>query len=99
MVEIIRGGNIQADLFNRMTLNSISKLQKDLQLRSFNDSAAATAAAATDENLMQNMPLVNSFFPFSRNSGDSNELTDLLAMSHEMLTEGSIFDGLSEQQD
>lgn len=97
MVEIIRGGNIQADLFNRMTLNSISKLQKDLQLRSYNDSSAA--AAATDENLMQNMPLVNSFFPFSRNAGDSNELTDLLAMSHEMLTEGSIFDGLSEQQD
>lgn len=97
VLEIKCGGNIQADIFNRMTLSNISKIQQDLQLRTFDDSTMSAGSAV--ENLIQNRPSVNSFFPFSQNAIESNELIDVFAASHEMLTEGSIFDGLSVQQE
>lgn len=95
LLEIKNGGNIQIDLFNRMTLSSISRLQHDLQLRTFDE--PTSAPPQTDENFISNMPLISSFFPFTRNTTNSNELTDILTISNELLTEGSIFDGLSVQ--
>lgn len=98
VLEIKNGGNPQIDLFNRMILSSISKLQQDLQTRTFDDSKPPSAPNQSDENLIQNMPLISSFFPFTRNTRDNNDLTDILTISNELLTEGSIFDGLSVQQ-
>lgn len=97
VLEIKNGGNIQIDLFNRMTLSSISKLQHDLQLRTFDEPASTTTPHA-DVHFLSNMPLISSFFPFTRNTTNSNELSDILTISNELLTEGSIFDGLSVQQ-
>lgn len=97
VLEIKNGGNPQIDLFNRMILSSISKLQQDLQTRTFNDTAKSSSTKSED-NLIQNMPMISSFFPFTRNTSNTNELTDILATSSELLTEGSIFDGLSVQQ-
>ncbi|XP_031617006.1 myotubularin-related protein 10-B [Contarinia nasturtii] len=101
VLEIKNGGNPQIDLFNRMILNRISKLQQDLQMRTIDGdttSKTATTATKTDDNLLQTMPMISSFFPFTRNTTNTNELTDILATSSELLTEGSIFDGLSIQQ-
>lgn len=113
VLEIKNGGNPQIDLFNRMILNRISKLQQDLQMRTFDEpnirkqsstaaAAAATATTATatksDDNFLHTMPMISSFFPFTSNTTNTNELTDILATSSELLTEGSIFDGLSVQQ-
>lgn len=97
VLEIPHGGNPQIDLFNRMVLSSISKLQQDLQTRSFEEPAAA--ATQSIDQLIQNRPLISSFFPFTRNTTNTNELTDILATSSELLTDGSIFDGLSVQQE
>lgn len=100
VLEIKNGGNPQIDLFNRMILNRISKLQQDLQMRPNDVDTTKTATTATkpDDNLLQTMPMISSFFPFTRNTTNTNELTDILATSSELLTEGSIFDGLSVQQ-
>lgn len=85
-----------------MILTNISKLQQDLQLRTFDDVPNSTSKTSTssqsEENLIQGMPLISSFFPFTRNTTDNNDLTDILTQSNELLTEGSIFDGLSVQQ-
>lgn len=99
VLEIKNGGNPQIDLFNRIILSSISKLQQDLQTRSYDDQApAASTAAQSIDTLIQNRPMISSFFPFTRNTTNTNELTDILATSSELLTEGSIFDGLSVNQ-
>lgn len=100
VLEIKNGGNPQIDLFNRMILNRISKLQQDLQTRTFDDPNTRKQSTATksDDNLLNTMPMISSFFPFTRNTTNTNELTDILATSSELLTEGSIFDGLSVQQ-
>lgn len=97
VLELKCGGNIQIDIFNRMILSNISKLQQDLQLRTIDNNSPASSS--TVDNLIQNKPSVNSFFPFSQNANDSNELIDVFTASHEMLMDGSIFDGLSVQQD
>lgn len=102
VLEIKNGGPPQVDLFNRMILSNISKLQQDLQLRTFDDVPNSTSKTSTssqsEENLIQGMPLISSFFPFTRNTTDNNDLNDILTQSNELLTEGSIFDGLSVQQ-
>ena len=110
MLEIKNGGYPQIDLFNRMILNSISKLQQALNSRDFDDlpftylpagagSANVTASTKSSSALLQNdMPLISSFFPFTRNTTNSNDLSDLLTTSTDLLAEGSIFDGLSVQQ-
>lgn len=99
VLEIKNGGNPQIDLFNRMILNRISKLQQDLQ--TFDEPNArkqSTTATKSNDNLLHTMPMISSFFPFTPNTTNTNELTDILATSSELLTEGSIFDGLSVQQ-
>lgn len=100
VLEIKNGGNPQIDLFNRMILNRISKLQQDLQTRTIDIDARkpTTTTMSDNDDLLQTMPMISSFFPFTRNTSNSNELTDILATSSELLTEGSIFDGLSVQQ-
>lgn len=94
VLEIKNGGNPQIDLFNRMILSSISKLQQDLQTRSHDES---TSAASSIDTLIQNRPMINSFFPFTRNTTNTDELTDILTTSSEIL-EDSILDDLSVQQ-
>lgn len=96
VLEIKNGGTPQIDLFNRMILSSISKLKQDLQTQHIDDSA--TTSAQSIENLLQNMPSISSFFPFTPNTSNTNQFTDILATSSELLAEGSIFDGLSVQQ-
>lgn len=44
------------------------------------------------------MPSISSFFPFSGNNTNSNELNDILTLSYDLLTDGSIIDGLSMSQ-
>lgn len=95
VLEIKNGGNPQIDLFNRMTLSSISKLQQDLHLR-INDEPSAVAS---NDQLIQNMPLISSFFPFTRNTSGNNDLTDILTQSNELLMDSSTIDGLSVQQE
>lgn len=95
MLEIKNGGNPQVDLFNRITINSISRLQQELQIRPHDvPSSAASAAAHTDE-YMTGMPSISSFFPFMSNVDSTDELTNILNISSELLTDGSIFDALS----
>lgn len=96
VLEIKSGGTPQVDLFNRMLLSSISKLQQDLQTQHIDDTAASSAQSI--DNLIQNMPSISSFFPFTPNTSNTNQLSDILATSSELLNEGSIFDGLSVQQ-
>lgn len=100
MLEIQNGGNPQIDLFNRWVLSNISKLQHALQSRDFDD-VPITEKSNNDNNCIQNsnIPLLSSFFPFTRNTTESNVLTDILNASTDMLAEGSIFDGLSVSQE
>lgn len=98
-LEIQNGGSIQIDLFNRMLINKISKLQQSLQTGEYDEPSSPTINS-NGENLIGQplLPSVNSFFPFSRNFSESNELIELLTTSSELLTEGSIFDALSISQ-
>lgn len=98
VLEIKNGGNPQIDLFNRITLSSISKLQQDLQIRSHDVSTSATSAAAHTDDYIKNMPLISSFFPFTSNLDSAGALNDILTASNELLADGSIFDTLSIQQ-
>lgn len=99
VLEIKNGGNPQIDLFNRMILSRISKLQQELQTQTFENATPRNSTSTkSNANLLQTMPLISSFFPFTRNTTNTNELTNILANSNELLTEGSIFDGLSMQQ-
>lgn len=97
VLEIKNGGNPQIDLFNRWILSSISKLQQALQSRDFDDLPERTKQqppTATCDG-----ELISSFFPFTRNTTESNDLADLLNASADLLAEGSIFDGLSVTQE
>lgn len=97
-LEIQNGGLIQIDLFNRILINKISKLQQALQTGEYDEPSSPTIKS-NGENLADKlMPSVNSFFPFSRNFSESNELIEILTTSSELLTEGSIFDALSIAQ-
>lgn len=100
VLEIKNGGNPQIDLFNRWLLSSISKLQHALQARDFDDLPTATIKKSNNDDSLngQNIPLISSFFPFTRNTTESNDLTDILNASTDLLAEGSIFDGLSVTQ-
>lgn len=96
LLEIHNGGFPQIDLYNRMILSNISKLQQSLQSRDFDDLPTPTNEDTVFGCL--HMPSISSFFPFSGNSANSNELNDILTLSNVILTEGSIFDGLSTSQ-
>lgn len=97
-LEIKNGGSIQIDLFNRVLINNISKLQQALQTGEYDEPSSPTINSNGENLAGQLLPSVNSFFPFSRNLSDSNELIEILTTSSELLTEGSIFDALSIAQ-
>lgn len=93
VLEIQNGGTPQIDLFNRMILSNISKLQRQLETQQIDDTASTSSQSI--DNLIQNMPLISSFFPFTPNTSNTNQLSDILSTSCDLLAEGSIFDGLS----
>lgn len=104
-LEIKNGGNPQIDLFNRLVVNNIHKLQKALETGNFSDLQQSNGDLTKDISPQQqtlftnNLPEINSFFPFSSNISNSAELTDMLILNGELLTEGSIFDASSYQFD
>lgn len=55
-------------------------------------SASTTEASAVGSNILAE---ISSFFPFSNNTGETQQLHDILSSSQEFLLEGSIMDRLS----
>lgn len=96
ILEIKNGGFPQVDLYTRVILSSISMLQQALQSRDFDDLPTPTNEDGNGIGL--NMPSVSSFFPFSGDNTNSNELSNILTLSSDLLNDGSIFDGLSMSQ-
>lgn len=100
ILEIRNGGFVQIDLYNRMILSNIHKLQRgletgnvdDIQLDPRKDEDAQSEATANVK--FNRVPVVNSFFPFSVTDGDddNSNLNDILIFSSDVLTEGSVFD-------
>lgn len=93
-MDIQHGGFPQIDLYNRLILSSISKLQQALQSRDFDDLPGDGGGGMG----LLSMPTVSSFFPFSGDNTNSNELSNILTLSSDLLNDGSIFDGLSMSQ-
>lgn len=103
ILEIRNGGFVQIDLYNRMILSNIHKLQRsletgnvsDLQLDLRKDDESALARNEAPANGKHSrVPVVNSFFPFSITDGDddNSNLNDILIFSSDVLTEGSVFE-------
>lgn len=80
ILEIRQGGSVQIDLFNRMLLSDMLKLQKALETRNEHDieiargigatsssrpSSESDEATASNGKDLKKVPVVNSFFPFS----------------------------------
>lgn len=86
ILEIHNGGAPQIDLFNRMILSNIHKLQKAIETGNSNLSEL--------QNDASKIPNVNSYFPFSMtDGGDANtNLHDILIDSSDIITEGSLFE-------
>jgi len=91
ILEIRNGGSAQIDLYNRMILSNIHKLQKSLELGSVSENDETSLATA---NGKPKVPVVNSYFPFSvtDNEEDNSNLNDILIFSSDVLTEGSVFE-------
>lgn len=101
ILEIHNGGTVQIDLYNRMILSNIHKLQKSLETGNVSDlqldpkkDDETTKAEATSNGKHNRVPVVNSFFPFSITNGedDNSNLNDILIFSSDALTEGSVFE-------
>lgn len=99
ILEIHNGGTVQIDLYNRMLLSNIHKLQKSLETGNVSDlqldpkkDEEMTKPEATSNG--KRVPVVNSFFPFSITNIDDNNsnLNDILIFSSDALTEGSVFE-------
>jgi hypothetical protein len=101
ILEIRNGGPVQIDLYNRMILANIHKLQRslevgnigeELQVELRNDSPSVPHAAANGKQ--NKVPAVDSFFPFSITDGDEDysNLNEILIISSDILTEGSVFE-------
>lgn len=86
-----------------MTVSNIHKLQKALESQNFSDLPPELTsrtlgndgtANEIDENdcRINKLPVIDSFFPFSSNIENSEELAELLIASHELLNEVSLFD-------
>lgn len=58
-------------------------------------SNASAVMALTQDNVSSVLPEISSFFPFSVNTGETQQLHDILSSSNEFLLEGSIMDRLS----
>lgn len=104
MLEIKNGGYPQIDLFNRLLINNIHRLQRNLSDR-LNDTSNNRSDKSTDINNEQmnvshttvTSPriVVDSFFPFTSNTGNSAELSDILITNGGLLADGSIYDAAS----
>lgn len=110
-LEIKNGGNPQIDLFNRSVLNNIHKLQKVMQSGNMSASSENMLfGGGADINCINKdnanvgdeyeldgfkMPIINSFFPFTSNVTNTEELLDILVTNSEFLTDGSIIDSAS----
>ncbi|XP_063708687.1 myotubularin-related protein 10 [Culicoides brevitarsis] len=101
MLEIKNGGFPQVDLFNRMLVNKIHRLQRFVseQFTNFNHNRMSTNSVLNnsimDTSDTQNEGQVvqiqiNSFFPFTSYTGNSAELTDILTSNGALLADGSI---------
>lgn len=105
-VEIKNGGSAQIDLINRMIVSNIHKLQKALESRNFSDLPPELLGQMRnqnqsrddeqddlDGNKLNRLPVIDSFFPFSSNIENTEELFDLLMSSQELLAgDGSLYD-------
>lgn len=103
ILEIRNGGFVQIDLYNRMILSNIHKLQRSLETGNVNDlqldlkkddDSTVSRPETTSNGKHTRVPVVNSFFPFSITDGDDNNsnLNDILIFSSDVLTEGSVFE-------
>lgn len=101
MLEIKSGGFPQVDLFNRMLVNNIHRLQRFVseQFTNFNHNRMSTNSMfnnmdTSDTDTANGGQVVqiqiNSFFPFTSNTGNSAELTDILTTNGGLLADGSI---------
>lgn len=102
MLEIKSGGFPQVDLFNRMLVNNIHRLQRLLseQFTNFNHNRMSTNSMFNNSHSMdtsdtetansQNEIQINSFFPFTSNTGNNAELSDILTTNGGLLADGSI---------
>lgn len=104
-MEIKNGGSAQIDLINRMIVSNIHKLQKALESRNFSDLPQELLGQARnhssdeeqdelDNNKGNRLPVIDSFFPFSSNIENTEELFDLLMSSQELLAGDSSLDDL-----
>lgn len=101
ILEIHNGGTVQIDLYNRMILSNIHKLQKSLETGNVSDlhldpkkDEETTRPETTANGKHNRVPIVNSFFPFSITDShdDNSDLNDILIFSSDVLTEGSVFE-------
>lgn len=85
MLDLHNGGTPQIEMYHRLLLANIARLQQALQTGDYDDLPTPT-----------NLPAVNAFFPFgSATDAGASGLEELLTRGHDALTDGSIFDGLS----
>ena len=104
LLEIKNGGYPHIDLFNRLLLSNIYKLQKTLEMGYDPENDEDDTITVIGEKIERrrkpsrpknediNLQDVNSFFPFSSNQKNSDQLNDLLFNSNDMLIEGSIIE-------
>lgn len=96
MLEIKGGGFPQIDLFNRLLINNIHRLQKTITDRSTVGTIEDNGDQVNlGETINTSRILVDSFFPFTSNTGNSAELTDILTTNGGLLVDGSIYDATS----
>lgn len=96
ILDLHNGGAPQADLYHRILIGHVAKMQQALQTGDYDDLPTPTSTAAGT-----NLPAVNAFYPFGSTSATDEGaigLGELLALGGDALTEGSIFDGLSMSQ-
>lgn len=105
-LEIKNGGHPQVDLFNRSVVNSINKLLKVLNSENLYGSNEKISLGDPSEahNLSRQsfnandlldgskLPTINSFFPFTSNISNNEELLEILVANEEFLPDGSIVD-------
>lgn len=100
MLEIKNGGFPQVDLFNRMLVNNIHRLQRFIseQFTNFNHNRTSTNSMFNHSHSMDTSETetavvqiqINSFFPFTSNTGNNAELSDILTTNGGLLADGSI---------
>jgi myotubularin-related protein 10/11/12 len=105
-LEIKGGGFPQIDLFNRLLLNNIHKLQKALESGTFNDlpqpqdstlfknltTTSTSTSSSNDGAITNSTPALPTINSFFpfSNNTSNAEFTDMLVTSNELIIEGSI---------